>query len=390
MPTPFLSSEEYDERAHQLYNEGQYEEALTTLREGLALYPNAVELHVGVGYARLAREEFAWARRAFEEALVLEPEHEDGLAGLGESLLKFGQIDAALRCFQRTLELGYADDIDLMLQIGRTLFREASLREERRLFEEARHFFEVATEQAPEMAEAVACVGYVLHRLGDDDGAVKQLRRALQLDGEHTEGRIYLANILYDRGEFEAALYHFERTSPDDHWDELGLWRLIELKRSTYKLDDDDPELRPWDERLTELSGGVDEVDELLMELEPARQDAALEREAEVARGQLELFGTLLNGLADAKRGDAEETQRDSIPDHSIMTRDGKQYAGSWDDIVRRMRDADNAYADRTVEEYMRRTATRWYSETGVRIPSHDAESFIRAIAHAGLLRIVR
>ena len=77
MPSPFLSSEEYDERAHQLYNEGSYDEALTMLREGLGLYPNAVELHVGVGYARLARDEFAWARRSFEEALVLDPEHED-------------------------------------------------------------------------------------------------------------------------------------------------------------------------------------------------------------------------------------------------------------------------------------------------------------------------
>src|SRR3982750_3919796 len=121
MPTPFLSSEEYDERAHQLYNEGQYEEALTVLREGLSLYPNAVELHVGVGYARLARDEFAWGRRAFEEALVLDPGHG---AGLGEVLMKFGQQEAALRCFQRTLELGYEDDIDLMLQIGRALFRE--------------------------------------------------------------------------------------------------------------------------------------------------------------------------------------------------------------------------------------------------------------------------
>ena len=48
MPTPFLSSEEYDERAHQLYNEGQYDEALDVLREGLGLYPNSVELHIGV------------------------------------------------------------------------------------------------------------------------------------------------------------------------------------------------------------------------------------------------------------------------------------------------------------------------------------------------------
>ena len=68
MATPFLSSEEYDERAHQLYNDGQYDDALTVLREGLALYPNSVELHVGVGYAQLAREEYAWARQSFEQA----------------------------------------------------------------------------------------------------------------------------------------------------------------------------------------------------------------------------------------------------------------------------------------------------------------------------------
>src|SRR6476659_2847887 len=160
MATPFLSSEEYDERAHQLYNEGQYDDALTVLREGLMLYPNSVELHVGVGYAQLAREEYAWARRSFEQALVLEPEHEDGLAGLGETLLKLGQDDAAQRCFHRTLELGYADDVDLMLQIGRALFREGSLREKAEFFETAKEFFETAVQQAPESAEAVACVGY--------------------------------------------------------------------------------------------------------------------------------------------------------------------------------------------------------------------------------------
>ena len=83
MPTPFLSSEEYDEKAHELYNEGQYDAALEMLREGLALYPHAVELHVGVGYARLAREEYAWAKLVFEKALVLDAEHEDSLAGYG-------------------------------------------------------------------------------------------------------------------------------------------------------------------------------------------------------------------------------------------------------------------------------------------------------------------
>ena len=380
MPTPFLSSEEYDERAHQLYNEGQYDDALTVLREGLTLYPSSVELHVGVGYARLAREEYAWARRAFEEALVLEPEHEDGLAGLGETLLKFGLEDAALRCFHRILELGYTDDLDLVLQVGRSLFREASLRDSQTLFAEALHFFEAAVEQQGESAEAVACVGYAKHRLSDDDGSIAALRRALQIDGEHSEARIYLANLLYDRGEFEGALYHFERTHPEDHWDELGIWRLIELKRAVYKLDEGDPELKPWDERLTELTEGMDDIDELLLELEPNRAAVQRADDPEMARNQLELFGSLLTGLADRKEDES----------HHVVASDGTAYRGSWDEIVTNMRDADADVAGHTVEEYMQRTARRVLTQTGIHLPSQDAESFVRASARAGLLRIVR
>jgi tetratricopeptide (TPR) repeat protein len=380
MPTPFLSSEEYDERAHQLYNEGQYEDALRVLREGLALYPNAVELHIGVGYAQLAREEFAWARRSFEDALVLEPEHEDGLAGLGESLLKLGQDEAGLRCFHRTLELGYGDDIDLMLQVGRALFREGSIRERTDFFDTAKTFFETAVQQAPESAEAVSCVGYTQHRLGDDEGAIASLRKSLQLDNDHAEARIYLANILYDRGEYEAALYHLEQTTPEDHWDELGIWRMIELKRSLYKLTEEDPELKPWDDRLSELASDLDDVDELLMELDPRHATDEAGREAEMARGQLELFGTLLSGLAEQKLEGAP---------HAIVVRDGTRYVGSWEEIVQRMRDMQGD-PTHTMEDFMRRVARRGFRETGVQIPTNNAESFIRASADAGLLRIVR
>src|SRR6476646_6697878 len=389
MPTPFLSSEEYDERAHQLYNEGQYDEALSVLREGITLYPTSVELHIGVGYARLAREEFAWARRSFEEALVLEPEHEDALAGLGETLLKFGLEEAALRCFRRTLELGYADDLDLMLQIGRALFREASLRERRELFAVAQEFFEVAVQQAPESAEAIACVGYAQHRLGEDDAAVASLRKSLQVDNEHAEARIYLANILYDRGDYEASLYHFERTSTEDHWDELGIWRLIELKRAAYKLSEHDPDLKPWEDRLTELGGELDDIDELFIEVDGAV--AAESGEVEVARGQLELFGTLLSSLADTKAEDSRKYEVSDFEPHEVLTRDGRQITGSWEDIVRSLQHVDaEGGRDVSLEAFMSRMAKRTFRETGVRVPSHDVELFVRASADAGLLRIVQ
>jgi tetratricopeptide (TPR) repeat protein len=384
MASPFLSSEEYDERAHQLYNDGQYDEALGVLREGLTLYPTSVELHIGVGYARLAREEYAWARRSFEEALVLEPEHEDALAGLGETLLKFGMEEAALRCFNRTLELGYSDDLDLMLQIGRALFREASARERRELFAAAQEFFSVAVQQAPDSAESIACVGYAQHRLGDDDGAVASLRRSLQADNDHAEARIYLANIFYDRGDYDAALYHFERTTTEDHWDELGIWRLIELKRAAHKLDEHDPELKPWEDRLTELGGELDDIDELFIEVDGAI--AAESGEVEVARGQLELFGTLLSSLADKQ---AEEGE--AYLGHAVLTREGRQLTGSWEDIVRTWQDAEaEAGAERSTEEFMTAMARRAFRETGVRVPSDDAELFIRGCADAGLLRIIQ
>jgi Tfp pilus assembly protein PilF len=390
MPTPFLSSEEYDERAHQLYNEGQYDDALSTLREGLALYPASVELHIGVGYARLAREEYAWARRSFEEALVLEPEHEDALAGLGETLLKFGLEDAGLRCFRRTLELGYADDLDLMLQIGRALFREASTRERRELFAGALEFFEVAVRQAPDSAEAIACVGYAQHRLGEDDAAVASLRRSLQADNDHMEARIYLANILYDRGDYDASLYHFERTAPEDHWDELGIWRLVELKRAAHKLDEHDPELKPWEDRLAELTGEADDIDELLLEVDGTLTG---DGDVEVARGQLELFGGLLSSLAGARTDTAPELESEAVAadTHTVFTRDGEQLSGSWDEIVRSLKETDvEALQDRSVREFMARVAKRTFRETGVRVPHHDAELFVRGNADAGLLRIVR
>ena len=381
MPTPFMSSEEYDERAHALYDLGQYDEALDLLREGLAVYPNAVELHVGVGYARLAREEFAWARRSFEESLILDPEHEDALAGLGEVLLKFGQAEAGLRAFERTLELGYEDDIDLMLQIGRALFREGFV-------EESLAFFDRGVENAPDSAEAAACVGYAQHRLGHDAEAIASLRRALALDVEFSEARVYLANMLYDAGELEAALAEYEKTTPDDHWDELGIWRLMELKKSVYRLKDNDPELKPWEARLVELTGEPDAIDELLDEIE----QRVMERESEAltqAQGQLETLGGLLSGLAEQQQ--AEFAPADVFaPDgpHRVIMRDGSTFEGTWDEIVKALRDARDE--GRSLEEFMALEARRHYGATGMRIASHAPEAFLRESASAGLLRIVR
>jgi tetratricopeptide (TPR) repeat protein len=377
MSDPFLSSDEYDERAHQLYNEGHYDDAIDALREGLALYPHAVELHVGMGYARLAREEFAWARASFEEARGLDPDHEDTLAGLGEVLLKFGERAGSLACFERVLSLGFQDDHDLMLQIGRALFREGVL-------DQARRFFEGALRAHPDSADAAACVGYAAHRLADEGGSLHWLRRALELDPSLAEARVYLANLLYDRGEYEAALFHLERTGPEEHFDALAIWRLIELKKSVYRLPDEDPELVPWNERLTELAGDSAPEDLLLAEIEAMTPDGQIRDPR-----QIELFGTLLTELQGMKNKGGAGINGGTVELHRVSTVSGATYVGTWEEIVRQMKDDAVEWAGGSVEEYMEASAKRWRKQTGIAIPATDPESFLRAGADAGVLRIL-
>jgi hypothetical protein len=72
-----------------------------------------------------------------------------------------------------------------------------------------------------------------------------------------------------------------------------------------------------------------------------------------------------------------------------VVGRDGRPYEGSWEEIVRGMRDATPGQAQRSLEEFMQAEARRGFALTGILIPTRDAESFLRASADAGLLRIL-
>jgi Flp pilus assembly protein TadD len=365
MTGDFLSSEEYDEQAHRLYNQGDYEGALEMLKEGLSLYPNAVELYIGLGYARLAREEYAWARQSFERAIVLDPMHEDAQVGMGETLLRFGDRDSALRLFRNVEAMGFGEDVELLLTMGRALYREA-------MYPEARDFFAKAATAHPDNADATASLGYALHRMGDEVGACRQIRRALRLDPDASEARVYLGHLLYDRGDWEGALREFERVPPVDHWDALAVWRLIELKRALWQLDAGDPRLEPWERRLEELESFADPIDQLLAEIE-SRVNGGAESPVDDP-SQLELF------VSEGRRESNTTT-------HQVRLPGGQLIRGTYFEIVSQMRD-NAGFTHETIGQYMRRLAERWHEQLNVDIPFQDPEGFIRAAIAAGLLRL--
>jgi tetratricopeptide (TPR) repeat protein len=369
MSFSFLSSEEYDEQAHQLYDAGEYDRALELLRDGLARYPNAVDLHVGLGYVRLAREEYAWALRAFEKSLALDPDHEDGWVGRGESLLKFGRVDEALACFRKIDDLGLTDDLELGLAMGRALYREA-------LFRESRQRLVTLAAAHPDVADVRAALGYTLHALGDDLGARRELRAALRLDPEIHEVRIYLSHLHFERGDLESALSELDRVPPAEHWDPLSVWRYIELKCSMEKFDESDPCLAPWRERWEELRGEPDDIDHILAEVEAAFEEAG---------GEYPLPSGGIPALLPPPTLPILPAPQPAI--HRVKTADGTVFTGTWEEIVVRMRDT---LSDPTepVTAFMHRAAQRVRQLTGRDIPCDDPEAFLRESARMGLLSI--
>ncbi|MGD8496096.1 MAG: tetratricopeptide repeat protein [Gemmatimonadales bacterium] len=354
MSTGFWSAEEYDRRAQERYEAGDYDAALDILQEGTSLYPDAVELRVSLGFTQMGREDFVQARRAFRTALALEDDHEDALAGIGEAHLKLGERARGLAAFERVLDLGFGRDADLMLSIGRALVRED-------LLDHAERFFRLAVEADEDSGDAAADLAYVVHRQGRRTEARRWFNEALERDPDNHDVRALLAHDLYEAGDRRGALAQYERIPAAAMWDSLTLWRIIELLRACRREPDDGAAVRPYLQRLDELFDASTPEDRLIEEVVSTLGED-VERPG---MGQFDLFRPGAESVA----GRAEPSGRD------------------WNGVVRLLcRMSSNP--DRTVEQFMEDTAHRVQAATGLALPTDDAGAFLEASVRAGVLRL--
>jgi hypothetical protein len=157
----------------------------------------------------------------------------------------------------------------------------------------------------------------------------------------------------------------------------LALWRTVELKKSIYRLHADDPEIKPWQERLRELSEDLDPDEQFLAEIQAIHFTGSIRDPR-----QLELFGTLLTELQGMRKRPGEV--------HRVSTKAGVTYSGTWEEIVLQMKMDDRHGSRSSIVQYMELVARRSERERGVVIPVTDAESFVRGAEQAGFIDILR
>lgn len=359
--------EHFDAEAQRLYDAGDFDQALGLLKQALARYPDSVELLVSLGYTRLAREEYAWARAAFDQVLRIDPEHEEALAGQGDVLLRLGERAAAFQAFEALIALGYEQDVELMLCAGRSLLREGFLRR-------AERFFRLALAADPESADAALDLAFTFYREGDAEGAFYWSREAVRLDPAFGEARALYGNVLYERGDFRPALAQLETIPARDVSDPVVAWRIIELKRRLLDLASDAEELKPYLRALEELTPEPTPEERLLAEIEAGAEGLPIWSGA----GQLDLFGRPPAAAEEGPQGP-----------HRVRAANGTVYEGDWDGIVRAMRNGSDR-PDASLTDFMRHEALRLQALTGVPVSWRTARAFLEDSARVGVLEIER
>ncbi len=209
---------------------GRREEAFAVLHQALERHRDVAELHVLRGELLLEDDAIEAARRAFAEALILEPAvraAQAAQAGLaraanaeGIQLSEAGESERAAFAFKRAADLDPQWSAPYV-NLGVVFERLSRL-------PKALESFRSALERDPENPVALFDLGSVAHQLGDLDAAVEAFESLLSLAPGYPGLRVALANVLGDRRDFDnavALLLEELEIDPDSvaAWSSLGL-----------------------------------------------------------------------------------------------------------------------------------------------------------------------
>lgn len=169
---------------------------------------DAVDREQLAGAYAMARGSADKAARHFSAALALRPEDVSAHCGLGCALQAMGQLRAAAASFQRAAELA-PDCVEALTGQG-----ECSL--DLGEVEDARDCFEIALAHAPDSLRALCGIGKLMRLSGDATGSIRVLREALRLSGENADLHFELGLSLNHADDPKGAKSAYERALAAD------------------------------------------------------------------------------------------------------------------------------------------------------------------------------
>lgn len=189
------------ERAHDLYDHGQWQEALDELQNAIDINPNNSSWLFNKGLTLDTLERYYEAIEAFQTAHELEPHDPEILNCLGVDYTRVGQYDRALKTFEKLeatapdFEPGYCNRIITYSELGR--------------HEQAEEMFYLARQIKEDCPVCYYNMGNSLFSRQDYDRAIWCWQRTRQLDATHPQIEYRIGQAYWAKGERKMALEHF-------------------------------------------------------------------------------------------------------------------------------------------------------------------------------------
>lgn len=208
------------EKLHQgidLYLTGDHAMAIKILKEFIAEYPNSSSVayyHIGLAYSDLGK--LTDATEYLNKAIEIEPEKSMYHYRLGLVYSRLMILDSGIVHLNKAIELNPEHQRARYL-LGTIYFKRGDIKE-------ARDTFANLIQTSPDFAAAYYHRALCLYHLGDDDGAILDLEKAVSLNPEYSESLLKLGSILAAKKKFAKASEYYKQVF------ELGIRDCVFLK----------------------------------------------------------------------------------------------------------------------------------------------------------------
>jgi len=210
------------------YKKGSFPDAVSLLKPLQAARPEdpQIALLLADSYAHLGREAEVISLLTPIEARA---PAELGIAWmLGSALIRTGRVQDGLKKVEQVARAGHSAEAHLLA--GQTCLKLND-------FERARDHADAAKRLNPQLAGVARLRGIALSNLGDNPGAIAELRNAIALDADDFEAHLNLGAILFTERQLEESRRELDRALELNAGSALARYQMGRLDRTEGKLD---------------------------------------------------------------------------------------------------------------------------------------------------------
>ena len=195
--------QDQQQRLINLYQQGQLQQALDSVKQLLLQFPNSLTLYNIQGAAYAGLGQFDAAIDSYKQALKIKPDHADAFSNMGAALNDKGDLESAIESYQQALKIK-PDHAEAYSNMGNALKDKGDL-------EAAIESYKQALKIKPDYADAYYNMGIALRDKGDLESAIESYQQALKIKPDHAEAYNDMGVALRDKGDLESAIESYQQ-----------------------------------------------------------------------------------------------------------------------------------------------------------------------------------